>query len=289
MAVVVASYYHAATSTWTHVASDPVSGVAAIVDPVLDFDPASGALASTAANAVLVHLQAQGLQARWILETHVHADHLSAAAWLRERTGARVVAGTGVLATQDRFRRLLALEDDPVPAFDVLVEQGDRLPLGELGVDVWSTPGHSADSVTYVIDDVAFIGDTLFSPAAGTARCDFPGGSAAQLHASVQRLFALPDETRLYLCHDYPADAVAPRSVTSVGEQRRANAHLNAETTQADFVAWRERRDATLATPRLFWPALQVNIRAGALLPADELGRRFFKLPVDTRALDVPT
>lgn len=289
MPVVVDSFFHSPTSAWTHVASDPASGAAVIVDPVLDFDPADGALGSAAADAVLAHLQSRGLQARWILETHVHADHLSAAAWLRERTGARVVAGVGVLATHDRFRRVLALDDDDAPAFDALVGQGDVLPLGELGIAVWATPGHSADSVSYLIGDAAFIGDTLFSPEAGTARCDFPGGDAAQLYASVQRLFALSDETRLYLCHDYPAAGAAPRSVTSVGEQRRANAHLNAQTTQAGFVAWRERRDAMLETPRLFWPALQVNTRAGALPPADGQGRRFFKLPLDTHMLEAST
>lgn len=287
MSVAVASFFHAATSTWTHVASDPVSGAAAVIDPVLDFDPASGVLVSTAANAVLAHLRTHGLHARWILETHVHADHLSAAAWLREQTGARVVAGAGVLGVQDRFRRRLGLEQEELPAFDGLVGDGDRLPLGNLNVEVWSTPGHSADSVSYRIDDAVFIGDTLFSPSAGTARCDFPGGSAAQLYASVQRLYSLPDDTRLYLCHDYPEAGVTPRSVTSVREQRRANAHLDVTTSQADFVAWREQRDATLATPRLLWPALQVNIRAGALPSADAEGRRFLKLPLDAQALEV--
>jgi glyoxylase-like metal-dependent hydrolase (beta-lactamase superfamily II) len=160
------------------------------------------------------------------------------------------------------------------------------LPLGELALEVLATPGHTADSVSYRVGDAVFIGDTLFSPAAGSARCDFPGGSAAMLHASVRRLYALPDDTRLYLCHDYPADGIAPRSMVPLPEQRAHNVHLAASTSAADFVALRQHRDATLAMPRLFWPALQVNLRAGGLPPADGEGRRFLKLPLDAGALE---
>ena len=288
----VTSFFHAATSTWTHVASDPATGAAAVIDPVLDFDPASGRLGTEAARAVLDHLREQRLDLHWILETHAHADHLSAAAWLRAQTGAPVAAGAGIVAVQAEFKRRLALGEDFAAdgaAFDRLLHDGELLPLGELALEVLATPGHTADSVSYRVGDAVFIGDTLFSPAAGSARCDFPGGSAAVLHASVRRLYAMPDDTRLYLCHDYPADGAAPRSMATAREQREHNAHLSAATSAADFVALRERRDATLAMPRLFWPALQINIRAGSLPPADGAGRRFLKLPLDASALEART
>lgn len=285
----IASFFHADTSTWTHVVSDPATGAAAAIDPVLDLDPASGRLGVAAARVVLDHLQANKLTLRWILETHAHADHPSAAAWLRARTGAAVAAGAGIAAVQAEFKRRLDLDATFAAAgtpFDRLLHDGDVLPLGELAIAVLATPGHTADSVSYRVGDAVFIGDTLFSPAAGSARCDFPGGSAAALHASVQRLYALPFETRLYLCHDYPAAGVAPRNMATVREQREHNVHLAAATGVADFVALRERRDATLAMPRLFWPSLQLNIRAGELPPADGAGRRFLKLPLDAAALE---
>lgn len=285
----IASFFDEATSTWTHVASDPATGAAAVIDPVLGFDPASGRLGTEGARAVLDHLHAHKLALQWILETHAHADHLSAAAWLRARTGAAVAAGAGIVAVQAEFRRRLGLEADFAADgsdFDRLLHDGDVLPLGELVLQVLATPGHTADSVSYRVGEAVFIGDTLFSPAAGSARCDFPGGSAAALHASVQRLYALPEDTRLYLCHDYPADDSPPRSMTTVREQRTRNVHLSADAGAADFVALRERRDATLAMPRLFWPSLQLNIRAGELPPADDAGRRFLKLPLDVQALE---
>ncbi|HKR75259.1 MAG TPA: MBL fold metallo-hydrolase [Rhodanobacter sp.] len=285
----VTSFFHAATSTWTHVVSDPATGAAAVIDPVLDFDPASGKLGIEAARAVLDHLQAQKLDLQWILETHAHADHLTAAAWLRAQTGAPVAASVGIVAVQAEFKRRLDLGDAFAAdgsAFDRLLHDGELLPLGELALQVLATPGHTADSVSYRVGDAVFIGDTLFSPAAGSARCDFPGGNAAALHASVRRLYALPDDTQLYLCHDYPADGAAPRSVVPLREQREHNVHLAAGTSEADFVALRERRDATLAMPRLFWPALQVNIRAGGLPPAADEGRRFLKWPLDAAALE---
>lgn len=285
----VASFFHAATSTWTHVASDPAAREAVVIDPVLDFDPVSGRIGTEAAHAVLDHLHAQGLHLKWILETHAHADHLTAAAWLRAQTGAPLAAGAGIVEVQAGFKRRLGLGEEFVAdgsAFDRLLHDGDTLPLGELTIEVLATPGHTADGVSYRVGAAVFIGDTLFSPAAGTARCDFPGGSAAALHASVRRLYALPDGTQLYLCHDYPAAGAAPRDRVSVHEQRERNVHLSADTSEADFVELRERRDATLSLPRLFWPALQVNIRAGELPPADGDGRRFLKLPLDAGALE---
>jgi glyoxylase-like metal-dependent hydrolase (beta-lactamase superfamily II) len=285
----VASFFHAATCTWTHLVSDPATGAAAVIDPVLDFDPASGRLGTEAARAVLDHLAAHDLDLQWILETHAHADHLTAAAWLRVRTGAPVAVGAGIVAVQDGFKRRLGLGEEFVAdgsAFDRLLRDGDTLPLGALSIEVLATPGHTADGVSYRLGEAVFIGDTLFSPAAGSARCDFPGGSAAALHASVRRLYALPDDTQLYLCHDYPAAGAEPRGRVPLPEQREHNVHLSAGTSEADFVALRERRDATLPLPRLFWPALQVNIRAGELPPVDSESRRFLKLPVDAGELE---
>lgn len=287
MSAKVASFFHAATSTWTHVVAAPATGAAAVIDPVLDFDPVSGQLGTEAVRVVLDHLLAQGLELKWILETHAHADHLTAAAWLRGQTGAPVAVGEGIVGVQAGFKRRLGLGTEFVAdgsAFDRLLRDGDTLPLGELSIEVLATPGHTPDSVSYRIGEAVFIGDTLFSPAAGSARCDFPGGSAAALHASVRRLYALPEATQLYLCHDYPAAGVAPRACVSVHEQRGQNVHLSAGTSTADFVALRERRDATLPLPRLFWPALQVNIRAGELPPADDQGLRFMKLPLEVVA-----
>ncbi|KRE99915.1 MBL fold metallo-hydrolase [Frateuria sp. Soil773] len=284
----VASFFHSPTSTWTHVVSDPSSGAAAVIDPVLDFDPASGRLGTEAARQVLDHLQARRLDLRWILETHAHADHLTAAAWLREQTGVPVAIGRGIVQVQSTFKRLLGLGDgfraDGSP-FDRLLDDGERLPLGALEVQAMATPGHTPDGMSYRVGDAVFIGDTLFAPAAGSARCDFPGGDAAMLYASVRRLYALPPETRVFLCHDYPPAGAEPRAEVPLAEQMQANIHLAAGVDEAGFVAMRERRDATLAAPRLLWPALQVNIRAGQLPPPDAEGRRFLKLPLDAAAL----
>lgn len=290
MPAVVASFLHAPTSSWTHVVSDPASGAAAVIDPVLDFDPVSGRLDTVAARVVLDHLRTQRLDLQWILETHAHADHVTAAAWLRQQTGAPVAASAGIVEVQAAFKRRLALDATFATdgaSFDRLLHDSDVLPLGALSLQVLATPGHTPDSVSYRVDDAVFIGDTLFSPAVGSARCDFPGGSVAALYASVRRLYELADDTRLYLCHDYPADGVAPRSEVPLAEQRAHNVHLAADTDAAGFIAMRERRDTALAMPRLFWSALQLNIRAGELPPADAEGRRFLKLPLDASALQV--
>ncbi|EIM03791.1 MULTISPECIES: MBL fold metallo-hydrolase [Rhodanobacter] len=289
---VVESFLHVPTSSWTHVVSDLPDGVAAVIDPVLDFDPASGRLDATGARTVLDHLRVQRLDLAWILETHAHADHLSAAAWLRRQTGAPVATGAGVVEVQATLRQRLGLgrefaaEGAP---FDRLLHDGERLPLGSAMLEVLATPGHTADSVSYRVGDAVFVGDTLFSPAAGSARCDFPGGSAATLYASVRRLYALPDDTRLYLCHDYPPEGAWPRCMVPLREQRASNAHLTDATDEATFVSLREQRDASLGTPRLFWPAVQLNIRAGELPPKDASGGHFLKLPLDASALEART
>ena len=282
----IASFFHASTSTWTHVASDPATGAAVVIDPVLDFDPVSGRLGTEAARAVLDHLRAHKLDLQWILETHAHADHLSAAAWLRERTGAWVAIGAGIVGVQRTFKERLNLDDDALAAdgrqFDRLLADGEQLHIGSLPVQALATPGHTPDSMSYLVGDAVFVGDTLFSPASGSARCDFPGGDAHALYRSVQRLYGLA-ATRMYLCHDYPPAGVAARAEIPIDEQRAQNIHLHEGIDEAAFVAMRTRRDASLAVPRLLWPALQVNIRAGRLPPAESNGTSYLRLPVRLR------
>ena len=281
----VRGLYHEPTSTFSYVAWDPATRDAVIIDPVLDYDGASGRTGTDSAAALLAVVQREGLRVCWILETHAHADHLSAAAFLRERTGAPVAIGRGITAVQANFREIYHLGADfPTDGrqFDRLLGDGERIELGGLEIEVLATPGHTDDSVTYLLGDAAFVGDTLFAPDYGSARCDFPGGDAARLFASVQRLYALPSGTRLFLCHDYPPDGRAPRCEWSVAEQRADNVHINAGTREADFVAMRTQRDASLKMPALIIPAVQVNIRAGRLPEPEDNGRRYLRIPLDT-------
>jgi len=280
----VAAFFHASTSTWSYIVRDADSAAAAIIDPVLDFDPASGRISTASAGKLLEHLRQHALEPKWILETHVHADHLTAAAWLKRHTGARVAIGARVVEVQRTFKALLNLDAAFVAdgsQFDLLLADGDTLPLGALEVEAIATCGHTPDGMSYRIGDAVFIGDTLFAPELGSARCDFPGGDAAALYASVQRLYALPDDTRAFLCHDYPKEGESPRAQTTIADQRRSNKHIGRETSEAQFVAMRQARDASLPVPKLLWPALQVNIRAGHLPPAEDNGRSYLKLPLD--------
>lgn len=280
----VAAFFDAATHTVSYVVSDPATGRAAIIDPVLDYTPHNARTAVRSADALLAHLADHGLTLAWILETHVHADHLSAAHYLREQTGAPVVIGAAITAVQDVFAKLFDL-DNVVPdgsQFDRLVREGDRLELGELEIEVLHTPGHTPACVSYLVGDTVFVGDTLFMPDYGTARCDFPGGSAASLYGSIRKLLALPDTTRIFIGHDYlPAGRSSFAWETTVAEQRRANIHVHDGVSEAAFVAMREARDATLEAPQLILPSLQVNIRAGNLPPPAANGRRYLKLPLD--------
>ena len=280
----VAAFFDAATHTVSYVVSDPSTGRAAIIDPVLDYTPHNARTAVRSADALLAHLAEHGLTLAWILETHVHADHLSAAHYLREQTGAPVVIGAAITAVQDVFAKLFDL-DNVVPdgsQFDRLVREGDRLELGDLEIEVLHTPGHTPACVSYLVGDTVFVGDTLFMPDYGTARCDFPGGSAASLFGSIRKLLALPDTTRIFIGHDYlPAGRSSFAWETTVAEQRRANIHVHDGVSEAAFVAMREARDATLEAPQLILPSLQVNIRAGNLPPPAANGRRYLKLPLD--------
>ncbi|HRP34588.1 MAG TPA: MBL fold metallo-hydrolase [Gammaproteobacteria bacterium] len=281
----VRGLYHQPTSTFSYVAWDPGSRRAAIVDAVLDYDGAAGRTGTSTAAALLAIVAAEGLEVQWILETHAHADHLSAANYLHQRTGAPVGTGAGVTAVQATFSEIYNLGPDFATdgrQFDRLFVDGETFMLGDLQVEVLATPGHTSDSITFLVGDAAFVGDTLFSPDYGSARCDFPGGDAATLFRSVQRLYRLPPATRLFLCHDYPPGGREPRCEWSVAEQREGNIHIGADTRMEDFVTMREARDQTLSMPALIIPSIQVNIRAGRLPEPDNNGTRYLRVPLDT-------
>lgn len=279
----VQAFFDRATSTASYLVSDPATGQAAIIDPVLDFEPKAGRLSTGSADALMQAVADQGLTLAYVLETHAHADHLSAADYIRRKTGAKVVIGAHIREVQKTF--IPVFEADDVAAdgavFDVLLDEGDTLPLGELTVRVLHTPGHTPACVTYLIGDAAFVGDTLFMPDYGTARADFPGGDAATLYRSIRKILALPPETRVFVGHDYlPAGREEFRWETTVAEERARNVHAHEGVSEAEFVAMREARDATLAAPTLILPSLQVNIRAGALPPPTPAGNVFLRLPV---------
>ena len=280
----VQAFFDPATSTVTYLVHDPATRVAAIIDPVLDFDAASGRTATHSADAILAATAEQGLTVQWVLETHAHADHLSAAQYLREKTGADVVIGQHITTVQSFFAALFEAEDVTPDGsqFQRLVAEGDRLPLGEMSIAVLHTPGHTPACVTYLIGDAAFVGDTLFMPDYGTARADFPGGDAGQLYRSTRRILSLPPETRIFVGHDYlPAGRSEYVWETTVAAQLAGNVHVHDGVNEADFVAMRSARDATLPAPRLILPSLQVNIRAGALPPPSAGGHTYLKLPVN--------
>ncbi len=265
----------------------PAGTSAAIIDPVLDYDAASARTSTASAQALVDYVAAHALSVDWLLETHAHADHLSAAHWLKHAhfPAARIAIGRGITRVQDTFRAIYHLGTDfPVDGsqFDHLFDDGERFAIGGLEARVIAVPGHTSDSNAFLIGDALFTGDSLFMPDGGTARCDFPGGDAATLYRSIQRLYALPDATRVFVCHDYAPGGRAHACETRIGEQRRANIHVRADTPEADFVALREARDATLDMPKLILPAVQVNIRAGALPAPESNGTRFLKIPLDT-------
>ncbi len=277
----ITAFFDEATNSVSYLVADPASGVAAVIDPVLDFDVASGTISTHSADEILTVAEQQNLRIEWVLETHVHADHLSAASLIRERTGARIGIGRGVAEVQRTFGPLLGVNDLDPGDFDRRFADGDEIDVGGLKVVVLATPGHTPACVSYRIGDAVFVGDTLFMPDYGTARCDFPGGCADQLYRSIQRILSLPRETRLFLCHDYKApgrDAFAWE--TTVGEEADRNVHIGGGKSAEDFAAMRRARDATLCAPKLLYPAIQVNIRAGRIPPAEADGSVFLKIPV---------
>jgi glyoxylase-like metal-dependent hydrolase (beta-lactamase superfamily II) len=281
----IQAFFDKATNTISYLVSDPASDVAAIIDPVLDYDPASACTSTGSADDILAAAAAQGLRVTWVLETHAHADHLSAAHYIREKTGAAIGIGGRITEVQKVFGQLFDATDVTADGavFDHLFADGERFAIGGLEAEVIHTPGHTPACVSYHIGDAVFVGDTLFMPDYGTARADFPGGDAATLYRSIQRILALPDETRLFVGHDYLPETGRTEFVweTTVDEERRANIHVGGGVSEADFVARRNARDAVLGKPKLILPSLQVNIRAGDLPPPEPSGKRFLKLPVN--------
>ena len=281
----VQSFFDEATNTITYVLRDPGSTACAVIDSVLDFDYASGRTDTRSAEAVIAHITREGLDLQWILETHVHADHLSAAPLIQERLGGQIGIGERITVVQHTFGKIFnegtRFQRDG-SQFDRLFHDGDRFTIGGLEGRVLHTPGHTPACLTYVIGDAAFVGDTLFMPDFGTARCDFPGGSAEIMYDSVQKILSLPDETRIFVGHDYKAPGREDYAwETTVGAQKALNIHVGAGRSREEFVAMRQARDATLSMPRLIIPSLQVNMRAGQMPEPDDNGVSYLRVPVN--------
>ena len=281
----VKSFFDEATFTATHVIVDPASKRCAIVDSVLDYDPKSGRTSTASADELIAYIEGEGLSVEWILETHAHADHLSASPYLKEKLGGKTAIGEHIADVQGIFKGVFNVEESfrtDGSQFDHLFKDGEEFKIGELDARVLHTPGHTPACITYVVGDAAFVGDTLFMPDFGTARCDFPGGSAETLYRSIQKVLALPPETRLFLCHDYKAkgrDAYVWQ--TTVAEERKNNIHVHEGVSEEEFVKMRTERDATLDMPTLILPSVQVNMRAGHLPPAENNGVSYLKIPLN--------
>lgn len=281
----VTAFFDDATNTVSYVVQDPQGSACAIINSVLDFDHAAGRTDTASADKIIAFVKDEGLNTQWILESHVHADHLSAAPYLQERLGGKIGIGAQITTVQDTFGKVFnegtEFQRDG-SQFDALFNDGDSFHIGQMRADVMHTPGHTPACLTYVISDAAFVGDTLFMPDFGTARCDFPGGSAHDLYNSIQRILSLPDETRIFVGHDYKApgrDEFAWE--TTVGAQKAANVHVGGGTDEDSFVDLRETRDAKLGMPKLIVPSLQVNMRAGHMPPPDEQGTVMLKVPIN--------
>lgn len=285
MSASIQHFFDPATSTYSYVVADHSTGRCAIVDPVLDYDAAAGRIGNASARRILDYVREQALTVEWLLETHLHADHLSASAWLKAELGGKLAIGASIAQVQRTFAGLLNLgEAFPCDGsqFDHLFDDGEHFSIGELPAQALHTPGHTPACMTYLIGDAAFVGDTLFMPDYGTARCDFPGGDARQLFRSIQRLFALPGQTRLFMCHDYLAPGRDEHQhETTVAREREANIHVRDGVGEDAFVSMRNERDASLGAPALIWPSIQVNMRGGELPPAEVNGVRYLRIPLD--------
>ena len=279
----VLSFFDDATKTFSYVVADESTGACAVIDSVLDFDIKSGRTGTEGADALIAAVKQRGWRADWVLETHAHADHLTAGPYVKAALGGQIAIGAQIPVVQATFARIYNLGSEFAPdgrQFDRLFADGDTFKIGTLAARVMATPGHTPACITYVVGDAAFIGDTLFAPDYGSARCDFPGGDARTLYRSIQRILSLPPETRLYQCHDYPPDGREPAPCATVTTQRASNVHLAGKDEDA-FVAMREARDKKLEMPALLLPAVQINIRAGALPPAEPNGVSYLKIPVN--------
>jgi glyoxylase-like metal-dependent hydrolase (beta-lactamase superfamily II) len=284
MSMQATAFFHKPSSTYSYVVADPVTRHAAVIDPVLDYDAAAARTGTGSAQALVDFLHAGGLTLDWILETHAHADHLSAAQFLKREAGGQVAIGAGIREVQRRFKDIYRLGDGFAAdggEFDHLFRDGEQFRIGSLEARVLATPGHTSDGVAYLIGEAAFVGDTLFMPDSGTARCDFPGGDAGELYDSIQKLLALPDGIRLYMCHDYAAGGREYKNETTVAEEKRNNVHLRAGTLREDYIKLRKERDASLPVPTLLLPAIQVNIRAGRLPEPETNGISYLNIPLN--------
>lgn len=283
MTPAVNPFRHEPTGTWSYVVADPRTCLCAIIDPVLDFDQKSGRSWTASADAIVSFIRDQSLTNTWILETHAHADHLSAAPWLQAAVGGQIAIGQGIRAVQRAFCDILNLGPEfPVDGrqFNHLFADDEEFAIGSLQARTIPTPGHTSDSLSYLVGDALFVGDSIFMPDGGTARCDFPGGNARLLYASIRRLYQLPPQTRVFVCHDYGPGGREVACETTIAAQRAGNIHLHDGTTEAEFVALRTKRDAGLDVPNLLHPSVQVNIRGGRLPEAEGNGRRYLKLPL---------
>ena len=279
----IQSFFDPDTFTVTHIVSDPATRRAGIIDSVLDYDPKSGRTSHASADKVIAYIQQAGLKVDWLLETHAHADHLSAAPYLRERLGGKIAIGRHICEVQGVFKKIFNARDMNTEGaeFDHLFEDGDQFKIGQIDVRVMHTPGQTPACLTYITARDAFVGDTLFMPDYGSARCDFPGGDAAVLYRSIRKVLALAPDMQLHLCHDYPPSSRAPAWVSTVAEQRAGNIHVHDGVSEAEFVSLRTARDKTLSMPVLILPAVQVNARAGHLPPPENNGVRYLKIPVN--------
>ena len=285
MTPTVKSFFDPATWTVSYVVYEKEGSACAIIDSVLDYDPKSGRTRHTSASQLVTFVQEKNLRVAWILETHAHADHLSAAHYLKQKLGGKIAIGAAITNVQDVFKRVFNLEPQFQPdghQFDHLLKDGEGFAIGALAAEALSVPGHTPACMAYRIGDAVFVGDTLFMPDVGTARCDFPGGDAHSLYRSMRKLLSLPADTRLFMCHDYPPEGRPAAWQTTVAEQRATNIHIHDGVSEEDFVKMRAARDATLEMPVLILPSVQINIRAGEMPPPEANGVAYLKIPINT-------
>jgi glyoxylase-like metal-dependent hydrolase (beta-lactamase superfamily II) len=284
MPTTIRAFFDPDTWTVSYVVADPATGMAAVIDPVLDFDWKAGRTTTVSADAMLAHVRGNRLTVQWILETHAHADHLSSARYIQQRAGGRIAIGKNIREVQAVFKKLYNLERSFLPdgsQFDHLFEDGERFLIGSVEATALLVPGHTPADMAYLVDGAVFVGDTLFMPDVGTARCDFPGGDARTLYRSMRRILDLPPETRVFVCHDYPPAGREPQWETTIAQQRAHNIHVRDGVDEDAFVSLRQTRDATLPVPALILPSIQVNVRAGQLPPPDDNGVSYLRIPLN--------